>query len=205
MADSKLYDIREPVCRAVYFNMFQEVSPGSQFLLRTSMAPAAVVPEVLHTVHDRLKTVAVKRVTTMNDQIDETIIPERLIALLSGWFGALGAVLAAIGLYGLLAFTGARRMNEIGVRMALGATRGEVARMVLRDSLRMVCAGLLIGVPLAFWASRAVARMIPDLPAASLAAILLGAAGMIALALLATYLPASRGSRIDPLVALRCE
>jgi predicted permease len=205
VGDSKLYDIREPTHRTVYFNMFQEPSAGSQFVLRTNIAPTPVVPEVIRTVHSRLKTVAVKRVTTMKDQVDETIVPERLIALLSGWFGSLGAVLAAIGLYGLLAYTVARRINEIGIRMALGATRASVTRMVLRDALGMVCAGLIIGAPLAFWGRGVAASLIPDLPVTGVAPIIFGAVGMIALALLAAYAPARRAAGIDPMVALRYE
>lgn len=83
----------------------------------------------------------------MAAQVDETIVPERLIALLSGWFGVL---LAAIGLYRLLAYTVARRINEIGIRMALGATSGKVTRMVLREAMVMACAALIIGIPLTF-------------------------------------------------------
>jgi ABC-type antimicrobial peptide transport system permease subunit len=185
--------------------MFQEPSPGSRFVLRTNIAPATVTPQVLQTVHSVLKTVAVKRVTTMADQVDETIVPERLIALLSGWFGTLGAVLAAIGLYGLLAYTVARRINEIGIRIALGATRGSVTRMVLRDALGTVCAGLAIGVPIAFLGKRFAASLIANLPVASAAPILFGSVGMIALALFAAYVPARRAARVDPMVALRYE
>jgi putative ABC transport system permease protein len=128
-----------------------------------------------------------------------------LIAMLSAGFGALGALLAALGLYGLLAYTVARRTHEIGVRMALGAAGTDVMRIVLRGALWMVCAGLAIGAPLAFWGKRVAASLIPDLPVASHLPIVVGAAIMIAVGLIAAYLPTRRATRVDPMVALRYE
>jgi ABC-type antimicrobial peptide transport system permease subunit len=142
---------------------------------------------------------------TMSEQIDSSIVPERLIAMLSAGFGALGAMLAAIGLYGLLAYTVARRTHEIGVRVALGAAGTDVMCMVLRDALWMVCAGLAIGAAPALWGKRVAASLIPDLPVASPLPLLVAAAIMIAVALIAAYLPARRAMRVDPLVALRYE
>jgi putative ABC transport system permease protein len=168
VGDSKLYDIREPTHRTIYFNMFQEPSPGSRFVFRTSIDPGAVALQVVRTVHSVLKTVVIKNVRTMADQVDETIVPERLIALL-----------AAIGLYGLLTDTVARRINEIDIRIALGATSSRVTRMVLREALAMVCAGLIIGVLLAFWGKRFAATLIADLPAAGVAPIVFGSVGIL--------------------------
>jgi ABC-type antimicrobial peptide transport system permease subunit len=145
------------------------------------------------------------RIMTMNEQIDASMVPERLVATLSGWFGALGALLAAIGVYGLLAYTVARRTHEIGVRMALGATQGDVMRMVFRSALGMVCPGLVIGAPLAFWGGKFAARLIPDLPAWNLAIVVFGAGAMITVAFLAACVPARRASRLDPVEALRYE
>ena len=126
----------------VYLNAFQEGRGRfSQFALRTDLAPARVVEQVRRAVRDVLKTVPVAKVTTLAQQVDASIVPERLMAKLSGAFGGLGALLAALGLYGLLAYTVARRTTEIGIRMALGATRRDVTRMVLSSALRLVCAG----------------------------------------------------------------
>jgi ABC-type antimicrobial peptide transport system permease subunit len=118
-------------------------------------------------------------------------------------FGALGAFLAAIGLYGLLAYTVTTRTNEIGVRMALGATTGDVTRMVLKGAFALVCAGLVVGVPLAVASQRVAASLVPGL--AVKAAIPIGIAGaiMIAVALLAAFLPARRAARVQPVTALR--
>ncbi|MGH9613164.1 MAG: FtsX-like permease family protein, partial [Bryobacteraceae bacterium] len=203
--DAKYYEIREAAPRTIYLDTFQFSSPASTFALRTSSDPEAVTPAVRRTVYELLKTIPVAHVTTLSGQVDATIVPERLIALLSSLFGALGSLLAAIGIYGLLAYTVARRINEIGIRMALGATRSHVTRMVLGDALGMVCVGLAIGVPIAMWAKRVAASLIPDVPAKSAVPVAFGAVAMIALALLAAYAPARRAAHVDPMEALRHE
>ena len=135
VGDAKYTEIREATYRTIYFNTFQESAPASQLVIRTSHGPLDVAPDVRRTVRDLMKTVAVGNVTTLAAQVDASIVPERLVALLSGFFGGLGALIVAIGLYGLLAYTVARRINEIGIRMAMGATRGDVLRMVSRTPL----------------------------------------------------------------------
>jgi predicted permease len=205
VGDAKYYEIREAAPRTIYLNTFQQEQVASHFALRTNVDPPAVASEVRRAVRDLLKTVPVARITTLSDQVDATIVPERLIAALSGLFGALGTLLAAIGLYGLLAYTVARRISEIGIRMALGATRSNVLRMVLGDALGMVCAGLAAGVPIAFWSKSFAASLIQDLPVKSAVPIAFGAAAMIAVALLAAYAPARRAARVDPMEALRHE
>ena len=203
--DSKYYEIREATWRTIYLDTFQEAEPASRFALRTSVDPLSVAPDVRRVVRDLFKTVSVERISTLDNQVDATIVPERLVATLSGWFGGLGSALAAIGIYGLLAYTLARRINEIGIRMALGATRSNVIRMVLQDALAMVGAGLVIAVPVALWSKQLAVSLIQDLPSDSAIPIAFGALGMIALALLAAYLPARRAARVDPMEALRHE
>ena len=203
--DAKYSEIREGARRTVYLNTFQSAAPASGFAIRTSVDPEAVGPAVRQTVRGVLKTVAVVRMTTLAGQVDASIVPERIIATLSGLFGALGTLLAAIGIYGVLAYTVARRIGEIGVRMAMGATPGGVSRMVLGDALGMSCAGLAIGVAIAYWGKRLAGSLIPDLPLESAFSILFGAVTMIAITLLAAYLPARRAARVDPIEALRYE
>jgi len=202
VGDTAYNEIRESSPYSIYLNVFQDGRTAWQLTLRSAF-DTRVTTEVSRAAAASLKGLTVARVTTMADQVDASIVPERLIATLSGWFGALGALLAAIGLYGLLAYTVARRTNEIGIRMALGATRSNVTRMVLRDALGMVCAGVAVGAPLAFWGRRIAMRLIQDLPAQYALPIVLGAVAMLAVALFAAYFPARNAARVDPMVALR--
>jgi ABC-type antimicrobial peptide transport system permease subunit len=206
VGDAKYYEIREPVHRAIYLTAFQDgrVIPR-HFVLRTNIDPAAVTGEVRRTVRDVLKTVPVAGVTTLSDQIDASIVPERLIATLSACFGALGSLLAAIGLYGLLAYAVTRRTTEFGIRLALGATRSNVIRMVLGDAMTMVCAGLTIGVLVSFWCKTFATNLIQDLPVNNVTPIAIGVVAMIGVALFAAFLPARRAAGVDPMEALRHE
>jgi putative ABC transport system permease protein len=205
VGNAKYNNIQQAAPPTIYRDLVQEDLVGSQLAVRTSLAPDAVAGVVRKTESAVLKTMPIVGITTMNEQIDASIVPERLLATLSGWFGALAALLAAIGLYGLLAYTVARRTHEIGVRMALGAARANVMRMVLRDALWMVCTGLVLGAPLAFWGKSVAASLIRDLPAQSPLSVVFGSVVMIAVGLVAAYIPAHRATKVDPMVALRYE
>lgn len=143
--------------------------------------------------------------TVMTAQLRESLTRDRLMATLAGAFGFLAAVLSTLGLYGVIAYMVARRRNEIGVRMALGADRGRVVRLVLREAALLLVAGLAIDTGLALWAGRAASAMLfglkPTDPATFAAAI-----GLLAVvALIASYAPARRASRVEPMQALREE
>jgi putative ABC transport system permease protein len=206
VGDAKYLNLHEPIPRMVYLHAFQEPRIFSHELsLRTSIAPAAVANDVRRAVRDVTRTVTVAKVTTLTDQIDASIIPERLMAVLSGFFAGLGALLAAIGLYGLLAYTVARRTNEIGIRIALGATRRDVMWMVQGSSLALVGAGLALGIPLAWISERVAAAFVDNLAAGGGVPIGLATAALIAVAMLAAYVPARRAARVNPIEALRQE
>jgi ABC-type antimicrobial peptide transport system permease subunit len=138
-------------------------------------------------------------------QVERTLVRERLMADLAAGFGILGLVLAAVGLYGLLAYTVARRTNEIGIRMALGAMRQEVLWMVIRHALVLLGIGVALGILAAWAASRWVSSMLFGLTATDPLTIGAAAATLCAAGLLAGFVPAWRASRVDPMVALRYE
>jgi putative ABC transport system permease protein len=184
--------------------VFQEArGSASQFALRTDVAPTAVVADVRRVVSQVVPNVSVGKVTTLAEQVDASIVVERLITLLSTVFGAVGALLAAIGLYGLLAYTVSRRTTEIGVRMALGATRRQITSMVLTSALGLVVAGLVIGAPMAILAPRLLARLVQSLTVEPPRPLIVAALVMIGVGLAAAYVPARRASRVEPIAALR--
>jgi predicted permease len=142
---------------------------------------------------------------SVEEQLDQAAADERIIAVLSTFFGVLGVVLACIGLYGLISYTVARRTNEIGIRMALGAHRGKILAMVLRESLLLVFIGILIGVPATLAVTRLVSSRLYGISAADPFTIAGAAILMLAVAALAGFIPARRASRVDPIAALRYE
>jgi len=141
----------------------------------------------------------------MVEQVNRSMAGQTLIARLSTFFGLLAAFLACIGIYGLMSYAVMRRTNEIGIRMALGAERSGVLWMVMRESLMLVAAGVVIGIPAALVATRLVSSVLYGLKTTDPITITLSALAMIAVAALAGYLPARRASKVDPMVALRYE
>jgi predicted permease len=204
-ADARYAEVREPAPRTVYLNTFQSRQPAPNLAIHTRIAPDQIGQTVRRAITEFLPGVTVARVTTLADQIDASIVPERLIAMLAGLFGVLGSVLAAIGIYGLLACTVARRINEIGIRVALGATGGAVSRMVLGEAFALVSAGIVIGLPLAWWLKRLAGTLIPGLPVGAASPIVFALMATTVIALLAAYLPARHAARVDPIEALRRE
>jgi len=203
-ADAKYHDVRLAPPPTVY--LFAPMSRGSTDLsLRTDVNPTAVAADARRIVNEVLGADSVRRVTTLAEQVDADIVPERLMAVLAGFFGTVGALLAAIGLYGLLAYTVARRTKEIGIRMALGATRGDVTRMILRGALTLVLAGFAIGAPAAFWGTRLAATAIENLSSGGVAPVAAATVAMLVIAALAGWMPARRATRVDPITALRAE
>jgi predicted permease len=203
VADAKYSSLQEPAPPTIYLHAFQEGRGRfSQFAIRTSVEPTSLAEAVRHVVDDASEALPVSRMRTLTEQVDASIVLERLMAKLSGTFGFVGTVLGAIGIYGLLAYTIARRAHEIGIRMALGATSGDVIRMILKSAGTLIVAGLVLGLPLALWAQRLGASLIPDLHP-GIAGPLVAAAMVVAAGLLAACGPASRAAHVAPADVLR--
>jgi predicted permease len=205
--DAKYLNVREETPRRFYVPFFNPLGPISfgHLMIRTNADPAAVTASLrneIRAIDDRL---AVDRVRTVSEQVDRSLVQDRLIAQLSMFFGLLALLLACLGLYGVMSYATARRTPEIGIRMALGAERGAVLRMVLRESMLMVIIGAVLGVPAAIALSQLVASRLYGLQAADPATLVAATCILIAVALAAALIPARRASRVDPLRALRYE
>ncbi len=181
-------------------------SAGAVLELRTDGgAPKALIAAVRSAVREVDPYLPVFNIRTQLDQINEHLRQERLISFLAGSFAALAMLLAAIGLYGVIAYSVSRRTGEIGVRMALGATRQAVRRLVLRDSALMVIPGIIAGLGFSLLATRVIRSFLYGLNPSDPLTLAAATATLLAIAFLAAFLPAQRAGRIDPLAALRHE
>jgi len=147
----------------------------------------------------------IRRVIPLSEQVDRTLAAERMITTLCTFFGVLALLLAGVGLYGVISYSVAQRTNEIGIRMALGATGRSVMTMVLRQSLAVVLAGLAIGLTLALIATRLVSNFLFGVSPLDPFSIVFAAFLLALVAALAVLVPVRRAVRVDPLVALRYE
>jgi predicted permease len=205
--DSKYSSVREETPRIAYTSFAQEERPAGErtIYIRTAGDPRPLVVALRREVQTLDRDLPLYNVKTFAEQKSESLARERLIATLSGFFGALALVLASIGLYGVMAYSVQRRTREIGIRMSLGAMRGRVVWMVLRDCLLMVAIGIALGIPLSLWLSRLVTSQLFGVAPGDASTIAVSAFILTAVAALAGYPPAHRASRIDPMTALRCE
>ena len=190
----------------VYSPLMQFPTYNSSFVdVRTKGAPAAILPGVRHEI-ESLGRQTVLRADTVDERMDRVVLlTDRIMAVLSPFFGGLALLLASIGLYGLMSYTVARRTSEIGLRVALGANPTSVQALVMKEALWMVLGGLAFGIPAALACKRLVSGMVYGIAANDAPTILLSCCILACSALLAGYLPARRASRIDPMKALRSE
>ncbi|MGD0010886.1 MAG: ABC transporter permease [Terriglobia bacterium] len=207
VGDTRYADLRGDVPPTVYFPYLQQPKQlgPMHFEVRTAGNPMDMVTSVRRVVQSLGENLPLMEVKTQTEQIDQTLFQERLFAKLSSFFGLLALALACVGLYGIMSYAVARRTNEIGIRMALGAERHNILGMVMRETLIMVALGVAIGIPAALAATRVISSMLYDLKPTDPLTIAVSASVMIAVAASAGYLPARRASRVDPMVALRYE
>ena len=195
---------REPSA-AVYFSATQLPQRTMTLLVRTSGEPSAIVPAIARAVQDIDPAQPVYQVRRLQDWLEESAAEPRFTTTLSGVFAVVALLLAAVGVYGVLSYSVAQRTQEIGVRMAIGAERGQVMRLVLRGGMAWALTGITIGLLSAFALSRVLGSLLFEVGARD--PITYSTVGvMLALvAMLACYIPAARATRIDPVIALRTE
>jgi predicted lysophospholipase L1 biosynthesis ABC-type transport system permease subunit len=204
VGNTKEASLREPDRPIVYFALSQHVLPAyfRAFTIRAARPPAALAPEVKAAIAELDPRLSVT-LRPLQSRIDETLRLPRTLGLLSAFFGASALLLAAVGLYGVVSYSVTRRRTEIGIRIALGAARGQVVRLVLRDVGVIVLAGVALGAPLSLAAGRLVSKFLFGVQPGDPSTLALAALALAAVAAAAALAPARRAARLDPMTALR--
>jgi len=206
--DARDHSLRREIWRRFYLSAQQrlgEFAPALNYEIRTYAGAAPVIQAARRAVVSLNPDIPVESNKLFVDMLDEQLQEERIIAQLSSVFGGLALLLAALGLYGVLSYAVAQRTSEIGIRMALGAARATVIRMVLRETAVLIIIGLAAGVPASLACARLIQSKLFGLKAADPLTITAALAVMLVVAATAGYLPARRASKVDPLIALRYE
>jgi predicted permease len=205
--DAKYASVQEEVPPTMYYLYRQQPRRLGEmvFEVRTAGEPLDFVPTARRIVREADVNLPLIDVKTQSAQVDETLFTERMFARLSGLFAGLALTLACVGVYGLLAYAVTRRTTEIGIRVALGAQRGDVVWMILREALALAAIGVAIGLPASLAATRVLKTMLFGLQPHDPATIALAAVLLVGVASAAGFIPARRAARVEPMQALRCE
>jgi macrolide transport system ATP-binding/permease protein len=198
------YGLRKPAEPAIY-HPFSSAPWSPSFLLRTREGAAFATPDIRRAILSLDTQARIAEIRTLDDRVNDYLNRERLLASISVAFGIIALLLAAVGLYGVMAYGVTRRSREIGLRMALGAQRAQVLRLVLRDAAFIAIAGIIVGVPAALAASRTATALIFGIGAADVLSLAAAATILAAVAVLATWIPARRAMHVDPITVLRYE
>lgn len=205
VSDVKQFGLNQDSPIALYFHQKQSPSPFATVAVRTSGNPLDLAGEMRSLVWSLDKHLAVSGVQTMEQVIGNTISVPRITLLLTGVFAAAAMLLAALGLYGVVSYSAAQRTNEIGIRMALGAGRQDVLKMVVGQGLVLTLIGVVIGLCGAFAFTRLINSLLFGVSATDPLTFLVVSITLVIIAALASYIPAHRASKIDPVIALRYE
>jgi predicted permease len=207
VADAKYNSLREETKPRLYAPIFNPLWAQERgiYEIRTAADPTTVSSALRAAVHDTNSALPEIEIHTMTGLVDASLQTDHFVARLSAAFGVLAMVLASVGIYGIMAFTVARRTRHIGIRMALGAGRSTIVRQVLRETLILMLVGIAVGVPIALAGTRLIKSMLFGLGATDPWAIGAACAILAVIAALAGYIPARRASQVDPMVALRYE
>jgi predicted permease len=200
--DTKYDDLRKVVEPTIYL---PQTGGFSTFELRTADDPKALIPGVRSAVEQVDRNLPIDNIRTQSEQITQSLFQERLLAGLCSLFAGLALALACVGLYGVVSYVVAQRTNEIGIRMALGAERRDVLKMVIRQGLAPTMLGLGVGLGVALGVSRCLSSFLYEVRPADPITFIFVSLLLTGVALLATYLPARRATKVDPMVALRYE
>jgi predicted permease len=205
--DTRTQNLREPDAQTIYLPVAQARGQlrGLTLAVRAEGGQRELTRDVSNELRAASSDLLLTNVATLGEQVDRSLLQERLIATLSLFFGLLALLLACIGLYGVMSYDVARRTHEIGIRMALGAQPGNVLSLVVRETLLLVSIGIAIGLPVALAATRLAKGLLFGLTPNDPLTITLATLVMLAIAVLAGYLPARRAARVDPQVVLRHE
>ena len=205
--NSKYSSLDEDFMPEAYFPLSQiqqNVAENTAFEIRTAMTPGALIP-ALRDAMGSVNNLASLQFTTLRQEAGDTVAQEHLLAVLSGFFGGLALLLTAIGLYGVMAYVVTLRTHEIGIRLALGAQRSSILRLVMRDAAIVLVVGIAAGLLGSIWITRLVKGLLFGLTPNDPVTMGLAIAAMATVALAATYIPAQRAIRVDPMIALRYE
>ena len=202
--NTKYQDLREDFPPLVYVPIAQGTDPDQPILIRSRVPLSDLTSRVKQTIFETSPDISIQ-FKTMQNMIHDELVGDRLMATLSGFFGALAALLAVVGLYGVMSYMVVRRTNEIGIRMTLGAGRGEITRMILREAGVLLSVGFGVGLVLALAGGRAVGSVLFGLKPYDPLTLAAAAALLAVVAVAASYLPARRATKVDPMVALRYE
>jgi predicted permease len=205
LRDAKYNSLRDPAPPTMYVPYSQTRAGSAMIEVRTAGDPTKVTSGVREAVRQVEPNLPMMDVSTQLEQVERRFAQEKIFAQAYTLFGGLALVVASIGLFGLMSYAVARRTNEIGIRMALGAQRGHVLRQVLIESMILVAIGVAIGVAGALGTGRFVSTLLFGLDPTDIATIATATVVMSAVSALAGYLPARRASRVDPMVALHYE